>query len=270
MTDKGYVLNYWNIPGRGESIRVMFALANVEFKNNFIPLPLPLDNPTDINPPPFDDGTWGRLKPKTPWGSLPTLLLPSGKVIGQQRSILRYLAKNIKYKGKFLYPPQADEAVQVDSFMDMLEDIWPILIGLNGPDSMDTAPLYSKMLGHGTLNEFLNPRMKFGSGDLAAQFDFLEGAMSDEGPFLLGRDISCADILLFAAIAWWGAGMFGNMNIMLDNRPKLERSITQVGKIESISNYYKALIGTRQEMPIVGSTHYSEFYTNFHILCRLI
>ena len=116
-----------------------------------------MENPPGLKPVPFDDGTWNNLKPKTPWGTLPTLELPSGKIIGQQRSILRYLGKNIKYRENFLYPDKNEDALLVDSFMDMLEDIWPILIGLNGPESIETAPLYSTMLGLGTLDDFLNP-----------------------------------------------------------------------------------------------------------------
>ena len=69
-------------------------------------MPLPLENPENQNPPPFDDGTWGELKPQTPWGTLPTLLLPSGEIIGQQRAILRYLGKLIKFEGNYLYPEE--------------------------------------------------------------------------------------------------------------------------------------------------------------------
>ena len=98
-----YKLNYWNVPGRGESIRVLLALGGIRFENNFVPLPLPLENPENQNPPPFDDGTWGKLKPQTPWGTLPTLLLPSGEIIGQQRAILRYLGKLIKFEDNYLY-----------------------------------------------------------------------------------------------------------------------------------------------------------------------
>ena len=91
MSQNSYILNYWNVPGRGESIRILLALGGKEFKNNYVPLPFPLENPDNQSPPPFDDGTWGNLKPTTPWGTLPTLSLPSGEIIGQQRSILRYL-----------------------------------------------------------------------------------------------------------------------------------------------------------------------------------
>ena len=60
MSGDKYILNYWNIPGRGESIRVMLTLGGFEFENNFVPLPLPLENPEGVNPPPFDDGSWAN------------------------------------------------------------------------------------------------------------------------------------------------------------------------------------------------------------------
>ena len=149
----------------------------------------------------------------------------------------------------------------------MLEDIWPILVGLNGPESLDTAPLYSTLLGQGTLDDFLDPRMEPSNGDLALQFDFLERAISDEGPFLLGSTLSCADILLFAAIPWWGAGVFPSMEKMLATRPKIKKTISAIGKIESISKYYQSLKASRAELPVVGSTNYSEYYKHFHNLC---
>ena len=267
MNNKKYVLNYWNIPGRGESIRVLLTLGELEFENNFVPLPLPLKNPEGKSPPPFDDGSWGDLKPNTPWGTLPTLTLPNGETIGQQRSILRFLGKSITYEGSALYPSDPTSAALVDGFMDMLEDIWPILVGLNGPESLDTAPLYSTLLGQGTLDDFLDPRMEPSNGDLALQFDFLEKAISDEGPFLLGSTLSCADILLFAAIPWWGAGVFPSMEKMLATRPKIKKTISVIGKIESISKYYQSLKASRAELPVVGSTNYSEYYKHFHNLC---
>ena len=63
-----YKLNYWNVPGRGESIRLMLAIGGFQFENNFIPLPLPIPNPPDLSPAPFDDGTWSEMKGSTPWG----------------------------------------------------------------------------------------------------------------------------------------------------------------------------------------------------------
>lgn len=267
MSDRKYVLNYWNIPGRGESIRVLLTLGGMNFENNFVPLPMPFGNPEGVSPPPFDEGMWPALKPNTPWGTLPTLTLPSGAVIGQQRSILRYLGKKIIHKGAALYPNDPEAAAIVDGFMDMLEDIWPVLVGVNGPAVLETAPIYSTLMGQGWLDDFLNPRMEPGAGDIAFQFDCLEKAMSHEGPFLLGSDLSCADILLFAAIPWWGAGVFRNMDKMLENRPKVERCVRAIGQIEVIANYYASLRASRESLPVVGSTNYTEYYKNFHGLC---
>ena len=93
MSQGLYTLSYFNVPGRGESIRVILAIGGIKFENNFIPLPLPLENPENQNPPPFDDGTWGELKPKTPWNqNLPILMIelcqhyscPQGKSLGSK------------------------------------------------------------------------------------------------------------------------------------------------------------------------------------------
>ena len=47
---------------------------------------------------------------------------------------------------------------------------------------------------------------------------------------------------------------------MLYARPKIERSIRSVGKIESISKYYEDLKDSRKAMPIVGVTNYADYY----------
>ena len=43
--DGKYIFTYWNIPGRGESIRVLMAIGDLDFDENFVPLFLPLPNP---------------------------------------------------------------------------------------------------------------------------------------------------------------------------------------------------------------------------------
>ena len=84
--------------------------------NGEVYVPIPIGQPL-LN---IDDGTWGELKPQTPWGTLPTLLLPSGEVIGQQRAILRFLGKLIKYEGNYLYPEEPEASARVDGLMDMI------------------------------------------------------------------------------------------------------------------------------------------------------
>ena len=263
-----YKLNYWNVPGRGESIRLMLAIGGFQFENNFIPLPLPIPNPPYLSPAPFDDGTWSKMKGSTPWGSVPTLTLPDGESFGQQRAIVRYLGKLIQREGHPLYPTDAREALLVDSFMDALEDIWPIIVGLNGPDSMETAPLYNTMLGKPYLMDFLNEGMKRGAGNLAFLFDNLEKNLST-GPYVLGDIPSCADVLIFAAFAWWGAGMFPGLDLIVDGRPKLQTLIKNVATWPEVKNYYESLRQSREEMPRVGEIDYKNYYKVYHELCEL-
>mgnify|MGYP001166693370 FL=1 len=261
-----YKLTYWNVPGRGESIRMMLALGDFDFENDFTPLPFPIS--TDLSPPAFDVEAWMKLKPKTPWGTLPTLTLPDGTEVGQQRAILRYLGKLSKHENYTLYPDDPVLALKVDGLMDMLEDIWPILVGLNGTDSFETAPLLSTMFGKPYLDDFISERMKPKKGDLALMFDHIDRAYS-EGPYLLANRPSCADVLLFAAIAWWGAGMFPSMDIMLSDRPNIQRAVERVGTWGKLRDYYLKWKSSRSNLPKVGVTNYEDFYKNFHSLCGL-
>ena len=66
MSDGSHVLTYFNFPGWGESVRLMLTLGGSEFENNYISLPIPLENPAGVSPAPFDDGSWGILNPNTP------------------------------------------------------------------------------------------------------------------------------------------------------------------------------------------------------------
>ena len=54
MSNDIHVLNYFNVPGRGESIRLMLTLGGLEFENNYVPLPIPLENPVGVSPAPFE------------------------------------------------------------------------------------------------------------------------------------------------------------------------------------------------------------------------
>ena len=268
MSENGkYTFTYWNIPGRGESIRALMAIGGLDFEENFVPLPLPLPNPEDSELIPFDDGTWGQMKNSTPWGSLPTLTLPDGRTFGQQRAILRYLAKTIQYNGMPLYPTNAEDALLVDGFLDVIEDIWPVLADTQDP--IEKAPLLSTMLGMGVQEQFLAEQMDKTSGPLALKFDHIERAASNEGPYLLGGHLSVADVFLFAAICWWGAGMFPSMDPILADRPKIKRSIESVGALENLRKYYAGLKDERQKLPTVGEKHYADYYGNFHALCGI-
>ena len=125
------------------------------------------------------------------------------------------------------------------------------------------------MLGMGVQEQFLAEQMDKTSGPLALKFDHIERAASNEGPYLLGGLLSVADVFLFAAICWWGAGMFPSMDPILADRPKIKRSIESVGALENLRKYYASLKDERQKLPTVGEKHYADYYGNFHALCGI-
>ena len=96
-----YELLYFPVRGRGEPIRLLFALANVAYTNTGIT-------------------NWPEFKPKTPLGQLPVLIERSDageRQIAQSGTILRHLARVFDLYG-------ADEAAktQADFIADTATD----------------------------------------------------------------------------------------------------------------------------------------------------
>ncbi|GMS90438.1 hypothetical protein PENTCL1PPCAC_12613, partial [Pristionchus entomophagus] len=94
-----YKLTYFNISGRADPIRIIFALADVPY--------------ADIRAPMKD---WPTLKPNTPLGTLPVLSV-DGVEFGQSLTILRYLAHKFGYSG----PSPLSSAI-ADSLADQMSD----------------------------------------------------------------------------------------------------------------------------------------------------
>ena len=64
---------------------------------------------------------WQEFKPTTPWGTVPILTLSDGRVIGQQRAVLRFVGKETG-----LYPKDNFLAAKADELMDCVEDVNPL------------------------------------------------------------------------------------------------------------------------------------------------
>jgi len=98
-----YKLTYFDIPGRGEPIRLIFAAAGVKFVDNRIS---------------FAD--WPALKPTLEWGQMPVLHV-GDKTLTQSKAIYRYLARKFKLAGEDDWDmARCDEIV--DAFNDLLEE----------------------------------------------------------------------------------------------------------------------------------------------------
>ncbi|XP_040274165.1 hematopoietic prostaglandin D synthase-like [Bufo bufo] len=94
-----YKLTYFNLRGRGEIIRYLFAYTNTEFEDHRIE---------------FKD--WPAHKDSYPFGKLPVLEI-DGTVYNQSHAIGRYLAKKAGLTGK----TDLDD-LRIDAILDNIDD----------------------------------------------------------------------------------------------------------------------------------------------------
>nr|QWJ89653.1 glutathione S-transferase s3 [Sitophilus zeamais] len=95
-----YKLYYFDVAGRGEIIRYLFAYGNQSFEDIRIP-----------------KDQWPEHKKKTPYGQLPVLEI-DGQPVAQSYAIARYLAKKFNLVGK-----NDLEALKCDELVNTLEDL---------------------------------------------------------------------------------------------------------------------------------------------------
>merc|ERR1711874_850849 len=95
-----YKLTYFNLRGRGELIRLVFAYAGQEYE--------------DFR---FEIAQWPEFKPKMPFKQAPILEV-DGTVLTQSHSIARYLARTFKIAGK-----NDLEQAQTDEYVDLVYDL---------------------------------------------------------------------------------------------------------------------------------------------------
>ncbi|CAH1784062.1 unnamed protein product [Owenia fusiformis] len=105
MSNKNFKLTYFNVRGRGELIRLLFAYAEKQYEDN------------RVN---FEN--WPALKPETPYLSLP-ILEHGGVTIGQSVSIARYVAKELGLAGRTTL-----EQALTDGIIDSITDIFNELV----------------------------------------------------------------------------------------------------------------------------------------------
>ena len=95
-----YKLIYFNLRGRAEYIRLIFAQADVQYKDERIKM---------------ED--WPSLKPKTPFGKLPVLEM-DGKMLGGSQVIARYIAEKHGLAGSNDF-----ETAFIASVVDAISDL---------------------------------------------------------------------------------------------------------------------------------------------------
>lgn len=159
-----YKLTYFNLKGRGELSRLLFAASDVKFE--------------DVR---IDMANWNQLKASMPFGQMPVLEV-DGKKLAQSKAIAMFLAREFKLAGANNW----DQA-RCHMILDSIEDFWGGLPGILYNRSLSDEEKGKKIV------EYRDTKMK-------PLGDALERCVKEslkEG-FIVGGALTIADI----AILW--------------------------------------------------------------------
>lgn len=98
---KSIKFTYFNIEGAGEPVRLALALAGQEYEDERINFP-----------------DWKDLKPKTPYGALPLMVIDGGPAKTQSMAMLRWVGAECS---KTLYPQ--DKLYDIEEALGVVEDL---------------------------------------------------------------------------------------------------------------------------------------------------
>ena len=203
----GCKLTYFPLPGRGETARLLLTIGGVNFSDERVP-----------------GAQWGALKPNTPWGSMPVLTLSDGKVLAQQRAIVRFIAKHVG-----LYPGEDHFAAGlIDSIIDACEDVQGInSVGRGKEQSEKERDRLAAVSEGGNIYKLL------------AKIDAFIAEHGDGNGHCVGDKLTVADIHVFSYTSNLGSGFFDGVPATVTNPFKnIQRVRKAVADLPAVQAWY--------------------------------
>lgn len=196
-------LTYFDAPtSRGEECRLALHIAGVAFEDNRVP-----------------NAEWATLKPKTPFGSLPTLEIAGKPTLAQSNAILAFIGR-----GHGLHPQESFEAARHEAMMGHVEDLRHTL----GPSLRMKDP-EEKRVARSALAETYMP----------AWAKFAEQQIDDKGPFFAGDKLNVVDLKLYMAVRWFISGGVDHIPAnIFSGYPKLMRVFEAVRDDARVTAWY--------------------------------
>ncbi|GFR53153.1 hypothetical protein Agub_g15873 [Astrephomene gubernaculifera] len=198
-------LYYFELPGRAEVARLCLTIGNIPFEEVII-----------------DGNNWPEYKPKTPFGQVPVLELPDGKMIAQSGAIERYVAKLAG-----LYPQDPLQAALADQAVFHMADIWePFAATFRLPSPEEKVRARQELLA-GKAKEKLTQLARL--------------VETSGGEFIAGGDqLSYGDVAVFVWLSNMVCGLLdGVPPTLLDDYPALKSFRNKIASIPEIKAYYE-------------------------------
>jgi len=228
-----YKLCYFDIRGVAETARMLFAISKTPFEDKRFTIKMGIPgNFSTIERPEFDAAkSAGELDCNL--GKAPYLEV-DGKKVGQSKAIERYLAKQFG-----LFGADDLEAAVIDQLCEHVVDFRNAYMRARSTQGDEAKAAATKKF----FDETLPTNMKLFEKSLPA---------GESGPFLLGKQVTLADVNLYQFVAAPG-GAFDNQfsnnkeeaKASFENCPRIKAAMEAVAAIPEL----KAHIAERPERP---------------------
>lgn len=196
-----YKLYYFNLQGRGELSRLIFAAAGQQFE--------------DIR---YERDEWPSHKSEMPLGQMPVLEV-DGIKLPQSMSIARFLAKQFDLAGKDYFEQAKVDAV-VDTSVDLALKVIPVYLE---KDEEKKAKGMAEFLADELPKHLKN-------------FEALAKLYSNGGPFFVGNHLTLGDLEVYDMLDF----ILRIDDKVLDSYPWLQHNRQEVEKQPKIAAYLKS------------------------------
>jgi len=216
-----YKLTYFNLRGRAELPRMIFAAAGQEFEDKAVHMKMEITEEKRVVSE-FEE--WVAFKPTTPFGQLPILDVKyeNGKsyTIATAPAISRFLAKKFNLAGD-----GEIEVAQSDMYFDLLQDYSFINVAFIWEADLERKKVLKKMI----IDEKLPGCIKHFESKLKD---------SDSG-FIVGSSLTWVDLALYRLVESADDNFLNCKQMILDQYPSIKRWFEMIGNIPSISKWIK-------------------------------
>jgi len=195
-----YSLTYFNGRGRGETLRLLFSIAGVQYEDKRV-----------------EFAQWQELKPQTPWGHMPVLAVDGKGTIGQSMAIARYIAREHGLAGKSSW-----ETAVVDSIVDSITEIRDKAFEM----AFEKDEAKKKQL-QASFKEKVTPGLQ--------NLEKILASNNSGAGFFVGKEITLADVHFFATLEM----MKGPAPTILDDHGKLKALYGRLEANPKIADHIK-------------------------------
>jgi len=194
---------YFDLYGRGETIRLILKHAGIQFEDNRITSPF------------VDSTDWLKVKPTIPSGKVPYIVW-DGEQIGESMAICRFIAKKTNLAGR-----SNTESAMIDEMIDSIQDI--------------NAEMY-KVLFEPDEDKKKVMQQSFAESVLPTRLGNIDRRMRQSGgQFLANNALSWADIHFFQTVF----NLRMTLPRLLLDFPRLDDLVDRVASLPNIAKWVK-------------------------------